>query len=312
MIEVLVVAMHRSMKDVALSYDKEDRDRYIAIVNDDEEEALLQFDIVQKQILGNEGQALFLNARETFLKWTPIRQRVVALTEEEKYTQAQEITMTEGADYVDVIMTELDKLGVYAASKALGFNEESSEIAVRVRTFTMSALILSGFFGIFISLYLSLSIKSRLSTISSAATRIEEGDLKQLIEVKGRDELYEVAQHFNSMANQLSESYERLEKRVKERTRELEKSNEELQKLKSELERKVSDRTKELEEKVQKLNKSQSAFLNIVEDLNKTSKELKDTQEELIRKEKLAVLGQLAGGVGHELRNPLGVMTNAI
>ncbi len=42
------------------------------------------------------------------------------------------------------------------------------------------------------------------------------------------------------------------------------------------------------------------------------TKELKDTQEQLIRKEKLSVLGQLAGGVGHELRNPLGVISNAV
>ncbi|MEA2761034.1 MAG: two-component system, NtrC family, sensor kinase [Gemmatimonadaceae bacterium] len=40
--------------------------------------------------------------------------------------------------------------------------------------------------------------------------------------------------------------------------------------------------------------------------------ELKQAQETLVRKEKLAMLGLLAGGVGHELRNPLGVMTNAI
>ena len=40
--------------------------------------------------------------------------------------------------------------------------------------------------------------------------------------------------------------------------------------------------------------------------------ELKETQESLVRKEKLAMLGLLAGGVGHELRNPLGVMTNAV
>jgi signal transduction histidine kinase len=40
--------------------------------------------------------------------------------------------------------------------------------------------------------------------------------------------------------------------------------------------------------------------------------ELKATQETLVRKEKLAMLGLLAGGVGHELRNPLGVMTNAV
>ena len=41
------------------------------------------------------------------------------------------------------------------------------------------------------------------------------------------------------------------------------------------------------------------------------TKELEDTQEQLVRREKLAVLGQLAGGVGHELRNPLGAIKNA-
>ena len=39
--------------------------------------------------------------------------------------------------------------------------------------------------------------------------------------------------------------------------------------------------------------------------------ELREAQEELVRKEKQAVLGQLAGGVGHELRNPLGAIKNA-
>jgi len=42
------------------------------------------------------------------------------------------------------------------------------------------------------------------------------------------------------------------------------------------------------------------------------TKKLEEAQEELIRKEKLALLGQLSGGVGHELRNPLGVISNAI
>ncbi|EKD21916.1 MAG: Sensor protein, partial [uncultured bacterium] len=40
--------------------------------------------------------------------------------------------------------------------------------------------------------------------------------------------------------------------------------------------------------------------------------ELQDAQDELVRKEKLAILGQLSGSVGHELRNPLGVMNNAV
>jgi len=42
------------------------------------------------------------------------------------------------------------------------------------------------------------------------------------------------------------------------------------------------------------------------------TRKLADAQEALIRKEKLAFLGQLAGGVGHELRNPLASIKAAV
>jgi len=41
------------------------------------------------------------------------------------------------------------------------------------------------------------------------------------------------------------------------------------------------------------------------------TRELREAQEILVRQEKLAVLGQLAGSVGHELRNPLSIINNA-
>ncbi len=42
------------------------------------------------------------------------------------------------------------------------------------------------------------------------------------------------------------------------------------------------------------------------------TRELRDAQEQLVRQERLALLGQVAGSIGHELRNPLGVISNAI
>ncbi len=41
------------------------------------------------------------------------------------------------------------------------------------------------------------------------------------------------------------------------------------------------------------------------------TKELRDAQEQLVRREKLAVIGQMAASVSHELRNPLGTISNA-
>ena len=50
----------------------------------------------------------------------------------------------------------------------------------------------------------------------------------------------------------------------------------------------------------------------MLKDLRENTKQLLAAQEELVRKEKLAVLGQVVCSVGHELRNPLGVMNNAV
>jgi len=46
--------------------------------------------------------------------------------------------------------------------------------------------------------------------------------------------------------------------------------------------------------------------------VDERTRELRDTQEKLVRQERLALLGQVAGSMGHELRNPLGVISNAL
>ncbi|MDD2853036.1 MAG: ATP-binding protein [Desulfuromonadaceae bacterium] len=57
---------------------------------------------------------------------------------------------------------------------------------------------------------------------------------------------------------------------------------------------------------------AEGKILQLNKSLNEKIRQLLDAQEELVRKEKLAILGQLSGSVGHELRNPLGVISNAV
>lgn len=42
------------------------------------------------------------------------------------------------------------------------------------------------------------------------------------------------------------------------------------------------------------------------------TKELRQAQEKLVRKERLAAIGELSGGIAHELRNPLGAIKNSV
>jgi PAS domain S-box-containing protein len=63
---------------------------------------------------------------------------------------------------------------------------------------------------------------------------------------------------------------------------------------------------KRAEEEIKQINAT------LEQRVEERTQELLDAQEKIVRQEKLAVLGQMAGSVGHELRNPLGVISTAV
>ncbi|MCK4464045.1 MAG: GAF domain-containing protein [Candidatus Omnitrophica bacterium] len=72
---------------------------------------------------------------------------------------------------------------------------------------------------------------------------------------------------------------------------------------------KVKNWNKKLEEvivlRTKDLTNARKATLNMLEDINEAYRELKETQTQLIQKERLAAIGQMAAVISHELRNPL-------
>ena len=70
-----------------------------------------------------------------------------------------------------------------------------------------------------------------IKALRAGAHRLGAGDFSQRIEVKTSDELEELADQFNGMASQLAETYSGLESKVKERTRDLAQSINELKVL---------------------------------------------------------------------------------
>jgi len=311
-IEVLIVSMQRNMYGISIAQNKTDIDILEKEIRTNEKNALGLISLIQKKMMSNNGKMLALKARLNFYQWRPIRNEAIKDAEKGRFDRAQEINTTKGDPYVHMLQSEMDSLGNFAENRAKLFSKDSHSIASHARVVVILTILLSILIGLLASFKLSASLTRRLRSISMATSDMAKGNINQSLEIKGNDELTLVAGNFNLMAKQLSGIKETLEKKVLERTAELNETNLELNRVKSELEGKVIERTKDLEEKINELNRSQLAMLYMIEDMNETSRQLKAMQEELIRKERLAILGQFSGNISHELRNPLGVIDSSI
>ncbi|MEW6041720.1 MAG: histidine kinase dimerization/phospho-acceptor domain-containing protein, partial [Elusimicrobiota bacterium] len=140
-------------------------------------------------------------------------------------------------------------------------------------------------------------ISTRLNQLIPLLQKYSIGDFSESIEIPEKeDEFTELLTGLSLMIDDLIELIKKEAEAAKEKAR-----AEALQ-----------ERTEKLEKAYKELEETHLASLNIMEDLDKKSKELQDaydklksTQEQLIQAEKISSLGVMAGGIAHELNNPL-------
>jgi C4-dicarboxylate-specific signal transduction histidine kinase len=181
--------------------------------------------------------------------------------------------------------------------------------------------------GIFMTIIIRANMRERnreLATMSRAHESMAKAEeqvarLNQELEQRVEERTAELERanqdilKANEEALKASEDVQRLnsqlEQRVEERTAQLNKAYESMAKLNDQLEQRVDERTGQLaqaNESVMKLNQE------LEHRVEERTAELHQAQGELLRRERLAALGQLTATVSHELRNPLGAIRTAV
>ena len=191
------------------------------------------WDVVSRIKIGEHGKAYVVDGRG-FLIADPDIGLVLRKTDLSSLTHVRAALAKKGADEPAIISIDSNGTQVLASAAAidtLGWHvfveQPVSEVYAKLNASILRTglLLLAGLVLSAIgALALARGMVRPIRTLEAGAQRIGAGELEQKIEVHTGDELEALADQFNKMSDRLRESYAGLERKVDERTHELQTS----------------------------------------------------------------------------------------
>jgi signal transduction histidine kinase len=115
----------------------------------------------------------------------------------------QHINVTQSKPFAAYLIEGIPILAYYEPLDIPSPQQIQQSFTDSVNHSLLLAILFAGFLAIFLTLLFSQSILSPIEALTSAAQKMEHGDLSQRVRVKSKGELGELAQAFNAMADGL-------------------------------------------------------------------------------------------------------------
>jgi signal transduction histidine kinase len=132
--------------------------------------------------------------------------------------------------------------------------------------------------GVLFTIILARILLRPIEKLAAATEIVARGELLYTVDIRSRDEIGDLARAFNQMTLQLKGS-------------------------RSDLEKKVEERTRQLEENIKELNRARTSTLKMLEDLQSAKRELEMVNRELREMDETKM--KFIGTASHELKTPL-------
>lgn len=174
-------------------------------IGEHEKNWLAALDKFSKSDLEKEERDLISKVNTSWSAYRLELNNLIQLKAQGKDHEAQDLLKGALRQKLDPVLSGIDELTKMGVSSAEEYEHASETTYNQNRTIQLGLIALAVLLGLGIALYLARSISSSVGKMALAAKGIAAGDLNQIVDVRSRDEVGDLANAFREMIDYLKE-----------------------------------------------------------------------------------------------------------
>ena len=196
-IQANIIAMHRSMKDIALAKNLEEIGTEARRINQIERDTFACFRTVSKAFSGDPEDVE--NARLAFISWKPVRDRVLTMMRMGKTAKAAELTKTAAADHLADMTAKIQVMIDYTGNKAAAYLEHARQTKSRALLIMSLLIAVALIVSIGVALSITRGVTRPIIRLNEVAADIARGYNVLPREIRSFDETGRLTESFNKI-----------------------------------------------------------------------------------------------------------------